>query len=221
MGERRILCFGDSLTWGWIPRAPPVPTERYPPHVRWPGVLAEHLGPGHSVVEEALSARTTTADDPTDPRLNASHYLPAALATHLPLDVVVIMLGTNDTKAYLRRTPLDIAVGASVLLDQVATSAGGVGTAYPAPKVLLVCPPPIGEPPDPWDAAVYEGSREKGLALPPLYRAAAAYAGAAFLDAGEVITTDGVDGVHLTEQSNTDLGAAVAREVQGLLTDDG
>ena len=219
MGERRILCFGDSLTWGWVPRSPPVPTERYGARVRWPGVLAEQLGPGRTVVEEALSGRTTTADDPTDPRLNASRYLPAALASHLPLDVVVILLGSNDTKAYLRRTPLDIAVGASVLLGQVAASAGGVGTSYPAPAALLVCPPPVGETPDPWFGAVFDGSREKGLALPPLYRAAAANAGAAYLDAGAVITTDGVDGVHLTEENNADLGAAVAAEVRALLAE--
>ena len=221
MSERTILCFGDSLTYGWIPASPPQPTGRFAPHVRWPGVLAQHLGAGHAVVEEGLSGRTTTADDPTDPRLNASTYLPATLASHLPLDVVVLMLGSNDTKAYLRREPLDIAVGISVLLGQIGACAGGVGTSYPAPRVLLVCPPVPAVSPDPWFGAIFDGSREKVLALPPLYRAVAAFSGAAFLDAGQVITTDGVDGVHLTEANNADLGAAIAEAVRALLAETG
>lgn len=219
MTTRTVLCFGDSLTWGWVPASPPTPTGRFAPDVRWPGVMAGRLGEGWDVVEEGLSGRTTTADDPTDPRLNGSLYLPAALASHLPLDLVVLMLGSNDTKAYLGRTPLDVAVGVSVLLGQVAACAGGVGTAYPAPQVLLVCPPPLGQTRDPWFGAIFDGAREKGLALPPLYRAAADQAGAAFFDAGSVISTDGVDGVHLTEQNNADLGRALAEQVVALLAD--
>lgn len=183
--------------------------------------MAGLLGDGWRVVEEGLSGRTTTTNDPTDPRLDGSGYLPAALASHLPLDLVVIMLGSNDTQAYLRRTPLDIAVGVSVLLGEVAASAGGVGTTYPAPKVLVVCPPPVGRPPHPWLAASFDGAREKGLVLPPPYRAAADAAGAAFFDAASVITTDGVDGVHLTEQSNATLGRALAEQVRALLPGEG
>jgi lysophospholipase L1-like esterase len=73
--------------------------------------------------------------------VNGAAQLPSCLASHLPLDLVILMLGTNDTKAYFRRTPLDIALGMSVLVTQVLTSAGGVGTAYPAPQVLVVARP--------------------------------------------------------------------------------
>lgn len=212
-----ILCFGDSLTWGWVPSDPVVPTVRHPAGTRWTGVLAERLGPGYRVVEEGLSGRTTTADDPLDPRLNGSAYLPAALASHLPVDLVVLMLGTNDTKAYFGRTPFDIAAGVAVLLGQVAASAGGVGTAYPAPQVLLVAPPPLGDVTDPWLAEVFAGGREKSARLAEHLRALAGYVGVPFFDAGSVISTDGVDGIHLTAQNNRDLGAALAREVQRVL----
>ncbi|SDQ07014.1 SGNH/GDSL hydrolase family protein [Quadrisphaera sp. DSM 44207] len=218
MATRNVLCFGDSLTWGWVPKDPPVPSERFGPDVRWTGVVARLLGDGYRVLEEGLSGRTTTADDPTDPRLNGSRHLPGALATHLPLDLVVLMLGTNDTKALLRRSPFEIATGVSVLLDQVAASAGGVGTAYPAPRVLVVCPPPLGDVADPWFREVFAGAREKTLALPALYRAVAGFSGASFFDAGSVISTDGVDGVHLTEQNNRDLGEALAPVVRDALS---
>lgn len=217
MSTRRILCFGDSLTWGWVPVADGMPTERYPRQQRWPGVLADRLGPDFTVLEEGLSARTTNADDPTDPRLNGSKYLPAALASHLPLDLVILMLGTNDTKAYFGRTPLDIALGMSVLVTQVLTSAGGVGTSYPAPQVLVVAPPPLPPMPHPWFQLIFEGSQEKSARLAHVYEAMASFVKVPFFDAGSVITTEGVDGLHFTEQNNRDLGEALAEQVTHIL----
>jgi len=102
--KRRILCYGDSLTWGWVPMDNAVPTHRYPFEQRWTGVMAAELGDGYEIVEEALSGRTTAVDDPTDPRLNGASYLPSALASHLPLDLVIILLGSNDTEVYFDRT---------------------------------------------------------------------------------------------------------------------
>lgn len=221
MTEKSVLCFGDSLTWGWVPKEPPVPSERFPRDVRWTGVLAATLGSGYRVLEEGLSGRTTTADDPTDPRLNGSRYLPAALATHLPLDLVILMLGTNDTKAALGRSAFDIATGMSVLVGQVQSCAGGVGTSYPAPRVLVVSPPPLAPVPDPWFELVFRGGQEKCAALAEMYRALAAFSGTAFFDAGSVISTDGVDGVHFSQQNNLDLGRALAGQVQTILGDDG
>ena len=217
MPQKTVMCFGDSLTWGWVPHDPPVPSERFPREVRWTGVLADRLGDDYRVVEEGLNGRTTTADDPTDLRLNGSRYLPAALASHLPLDLVILMLGTNDTKAYFGRTPFDIATGMSVLVGQVLTSAGGVGTAYPAPAVLVVAPPPLTAISDPWFAMVFGGGQEKSARLGEVYQRLASFLGVHFFDAGAVVTTDGVDGVHLSEQNNRDLGVALAAEVQRIV----
>ncbi|MDT5178861.1 MAG: hypothetical protein QOJ95_3059 [Mycobacterium sp.] len=217
MSDKTVLCFGDSLTWGWVPAAETAPTERFAPDVRWTGVLAENLGDGYSVIEEGLSARTTNVDDPTDPRLNGAAHLPITLASHLPLDLVVIMLGTNDTKAYFHRTPTDIAVGMSLLAGQVLGSAGGVGTIYPAPQVLVVAPPPLAAMPDPWFQRIFEGGREKSAALADTYHALSNFMKIPFFAAGSVISTDGSDGVHFTEQNNRDLGTALAAEVRRLL----
>ena len=214
-----ILCFGDSLTWGWVPVAEAVPTTRYAPEVRWTGVLAAELGEDYHVIEEGLSARTTSADDPTDPRLNGSTYLPSALASHLPLDLVIIMLGTNDTKSFLHRTPADIATGMSLLAGQVGASAGGVGTGYPAPKLLIMSPPPLAEKMGhPWFDVIFDGeSVEKSKQLAGLYRSLADFMKCEFFEAGSVISTDGVDGIHWTEQNNADLGKALAEKVRSVL----
>ncbi|AEG06473.1 hydrolase [Sinorhizobium meliloti] len=214
--KRSVLCFGDSLTWGWIPVKESSPTLRYPYEQRWTGAMAARLGDGYHIIEEGLSARTTSLDDPNDARLNGSTYLPMALASHLPLDLVIIMLGTNDTKSYFHRTPYEIANGMGKLVGQVLTCAGGVGTPYPAPKVLVVAPPPLAPMPDPWFEGMFGGGYEKSKELSGLYKALADFMKVEFFGAGDCISTDGIDGIHLSAETNIRLGHAIADKVAAL-----
>jgi len=130
---------------------------------------------------------------------------------------VIVMLGTNDTKSYFRRTPYEIANGMAKLVGQIAGSAGGVGTPYPAPKVLVVAPPQLTPMPHPFFQGMFEGGHEKTAALATQYRAMADFMKVAFFDAGSVISTDGCDGIHFTAQNNHDLGKALAAKVTDLL----
>lgn len=215
---KNILCYGDSLTWGWLPVAEGSPTYRYPYEQRWTGVMAQQLGEGHHIIEEGLSARTTSVDDPNDPRLNGANHLPMLLASHLPLDLVIIMLGTNDTKSYFKRTAYEIANGMGKLVGQVLTSAYGVGTPYPAPKVLVVAPPPLAQMSHPWFQGMFEGGHAKSRELAGLYAALADFMKVDFLNAGDHLTTDGVDGLHFTAENNTALGRAIAAKVGDILS---
>lgn len=218
--QKSILCFGDSLTWGWIPVEEGSPTRRYPYEQRWTGVMAAELGGSYQVIEEGLSARTTSADDPNDARLNGSAYLPAALASHLPLDLVILMLGTNDTKPYFNRGPYDIAFGMSKLVGQVLTVSGGVGTPYPAPKCLVVAPPPLAPIPHPFFQGMFGGGHEKTNQLAEQYRSMADFMKVDFLNAADFITTDGCDGIHFTVENNATLGKAIAAKVKGIFARD-
>jgi len=221
---KRILVFGDSNSWGWIPQATGVPSERYPPEQQWPRVMQGLLGNEYEVVVDALSGRTTDTPDPGAPMtgaaLNGSAYLPAAVAAQFPLDLVVIMVGTNDTKAVFKRSPFRIALGAGKLVDIVRSSGamfGGGWYSYPAPKVLLVAPPPLGK--QTVLGEVFEGDvgveRSKGLA--EAYRKIAEAAGVSFFDAGSVIQTDGSDGVHFSGETQRKLGEAVTEQVRAIL----
>lgn len=216
---QRILVFGDSLTWGWTPAEPVVPTERHAHADRWTTAMSNALGDGYEIVVEGLSGRTTNIDDPSDPKLNGADYLPAALASHEPLDLVIIMLGTNDTKTYLERTPLEIGLGAGELINIVHEAPGWDWTDYETPQVLLISPPPLGEAIGAMAAEIFEGSREKSMALPEIYSGIAAVAGEHFFDAGTVIETDGIDGIHFTAAANATLGEAVAGEVNKILAE--
>jgi lysophospholipase L1-like esterase len=181
--------------------------------------MAAELGPDYHIVEEGLSARTTSADDPNDPRLNGSNYLPTALASHLPLDLVILLLGTNDTKSYFHRTPYEIANGMAKLVGQVLTSAGGVGTPYLAPKVLVVAPPPLAPIPDLWFEGMFGGGSEKSRELARYYKALADFTKVEFLNAGDHVATDGCDGIHLTAETNIKLGQAIARKVHSIFAE--
>jgi lysophospholipase L1-like esterase len=210
---KSILCYGDSNTWGCIPLTGPDPARRFPPATRWPGVLRRELGDGYWVVEAGLSGRTTVWDDPLEPHRNGRKLLLPTLLTHQPLDLVIIMLGTNDLKHRMNASAAEIAQGAGVLVDIVAAS--GCGPGGRAPQTLLVCPAPIAEV-DPFDDA-FEGGTEKSRRLAGHFAATAEARSCAFLDAGAFIESSDVDGIHLDEPQHAALGVAIAEQVRLLL----
>jgi len=206
---RRVLCFGDSNTWGYDPAS----GGRFPREVRWTGVLARALGPGFEVIEEGLNGRTTVRDDPLEAHRNGMTYLLPCLESHAPLDLVVVMLGTNDLKARFGVSPREVAVGAGELVEVVSSSAAGPdGT---APRVLLVAPPPV-RPLGELDG-MFAGATAKSLALGAELARVARRLGCPFVDAGAVATIGELDGLHLEAAAHGALGLALAVEVRALL----
>ena len=215
---RRVLVYGDSNSWGWKPVEQGFPTTRYDAQERWPGVAQAVLGDGYQVIEESLSGRTTGLQDPSVPQiggagLDGSAYLPAAIASHLPLDLVVIMLGTNDLKAMFERSPQDVAGGIRTLIEQVKSMDRAAWTEYPAPKVMVIAPPPLVAT-EGFPAAVFAGGIEKSRQLAARYAEVAEEAGVEFFDGGAVTSADGVDGLHLTAAAHRKLGQAVAAKIR-------
>ena len=131
---KTVLCYGDSNTWGYIGGT----GERFAPDVRWPGVMQAALGSGYRVIEEGLNGRTTVWDDPIEGDKNGEAYLRPCLDTHAPIDLVILMLGTNDLKRRFSLPAIDIAAGAEKLVRIIQQSEAG--PEHAAPQVLLVCP---------------------------------------------------------------------------------
>ncbi len=203
-----ILCFGDSNTWGYVPGSDAL---RYPPNVRWPGVMKNELGGNYTIIEEALNGRTTVWDDPLKPNRCGKDHLPTALESHAPIDLVIIALGVNDLKHHFHLTAHDIAQGAGYLAEMVqASDAGPVERGRKtAPKVMLVCPArpvpaqyPFGHK---FDTAV--GRSE---AMPEAYREIAEQVDCLFGDANTVTDVSAIDGIHLDETGHAKLGKALA-----------
>ncbi|RQH09034.1 SGNH/GDSL hydrolase family protein [Paraburkholderia dinghuensis] len=207
MASRTLLCYGDSNTHGTKPLTQPGVFERFGPADRWPGVLQAVLGDDWSVIEEGLPGRTTVHDDPIQGQhKNGLNYLRACLESQLPVDIVVLMLGTNDLKTRFSVTPADIAASVSLLLETlVACHAGPGGT---TPHVLLVAPSPIDE--VGFLGEIFTGGAAKSRLLAPLYERVAVKFGSAFLDAGEIAAVSPTDGVHYEAEQHHRLGIVIA-----------
>jgi len=206
---KEILCYGDSNTWGYDP----VTKERFGRDERWTGILQNTLGPDYHIVEEGLSGRTTVWDDPIEGYKSGNTYLIPCLETHKPLDLVIIMLGTNDLKKRFSLSAYDVAGGAGVLVDIVNKSAAGrMGK---PPKALLLAPPPLGMITE--FAEMFEGGEQKSRNLSQHYRNIAQQYGCEFFDTSTVIRSSDVDGVHLEKKDHEALGKAVAQIVRKIL----
>ena len=210
---RTIVCFGDSNTHGTSPDW--TSPGRLPRDVRWPGVMRGALEAGFEVIEEGLNGRCTVWDTPIEPGRNGLTYLAPCLLSHKPVDLVIIMLGTNDVKAVYGRTAPDIACGVSALVDVArGTLCGPNGT---PPRVLLVAPVPVGEVTVFSEVWGFGASREASQHLADLYRVAAGISGVGFFDAGTVAQVSPLDGVHLDPAGHAALGAAMAEAVRAEL----
>jgi lysophospholipase L1-like esterase len=216
---KTILCFGDSNTWGYIPGTPGPLARRYAHNVRWTGVMAGLLGDQYRVVEQGLNGRTTVWDDPCSPDRNGSKHLPMLLDTHAPIDLIIIMLGTNDTKHYLGLNANDIALGASRLIQLVQQStAGPIETDAEAntPAILLVSPAHIVTAKNTFGHK-FDKAIEVSQGLAAAYKGIADELGCYFFDAATVATCPSIDGVHIDETGHANLGKALVEQVKTCL----
>lgn len=207
---RSLLLFGDSNTHGTMPLPDLGVSDRFDREERWPGRLRKML-PDWEVIEEGHPGRTTVHDDPVEgAHRNGLTVLPALLESHKPLDVVAIMLGTNDLKERFSVNATDIAHSLERLVRVILASGAGQGQG--APGVLLICPPPIIE--VGCLAGMFAGGASKSQGLAAEVRKAAARVGVPFLDAGEVVTVSPIDGIHYDVEANPALAAAVAAAIR-------
>ena len=210
--KKRIMCFGDSNTWG----ANPETGNRYADDVRWTGVLQRELGEDYQVIEEGYNGRTSIFDDVLEGRLGGIKYFGPCCDTQSPLDLIVLMLGTNDLKIRFGLTPRTIAFGFGRYVDalKITPMAGN------KPKVLLVSPILID--PSYKNHALFhdmfgEDATERSMALAEAYKDFADANGWEFLNAAEFAKASTVDGVHMAPADHSALGVAVARKVKSIL----
>lgn len=205
---RTVLCFGDSNTHGTPPATALGASGRYDRSTRWPALMAQHLGADWHVIEEGHPGRTTVHDDPIEgAHRNGLTVLPSMLESHKPIDVVVLMLGTNDLKGRFSVNPTDIALSLERLIGVIRSFACGPdGT---DPQILLVSPPPIVE--VGCLAEMFEGGAAKSHGLAAKIAAAATRTNVSFLDAGAHIVVSPIDGIHYDTKAHATLARVLAR----------
>lgn len=215
-----ILCFGDSNTWGCIGRwqESELPPYRYDADHRWPDVMQKELGDAYHVVTDALCGRTTIYTHRDEgPMYSAEPYLLPCMRSHSPLDLLIIMLGTNDIYNYPGLTPDNIGDGITKLVEMAQTSQWGRD--FKAPRILIMAPIEVKQAAPNGRQLVFEKfRREEGVSLsklfPAVYKKIAEEKGCGFLNAAEFGYPCDGDGIHMDEVGQVALGKAVAKWVK-------
>jgi len=209
--QKTILCFGDSNTWGASPEC----GVRYDRQTRWPGVLQRELGDGYYVIEEGLPGRNTVWDDPVEGGKNGLKQLLPLIHSHMPLDLLIILLGTNDFKNRFSVSALDI----SWSIGRLVKAARDSGNPFfgDAPEVLVICPPPLADMSQSPFKDILIGAEEKSRQLPAVLGTFCEENNIRLFNAGDVVQTSPVDGVHWEVGEHLKFGAAVAKKVLEIL----
>lgn len=224
--KKRVLIYGDSNTFGWITNADGT-FDRLPIGQTWAGKTAQLLGEDYEFIIEGLGGRTTNIDcDPNSGSgyipgagMNGAAYLPAALSSHMPLDLVVIMLGSNDLRKDHNRTAQDIAGGVDELVKIVKKAQWQKNTNFKSPQVLVLAPPKMDLQRSRYKA-MFEGSLEKSAQFAELFQKVAADNKAEFFDVATVVPfAEAADEIHLTAKNHNDLAHALAPKIKAIFND--
>lgn len=207
---KRILCYGDSYTWGYIPSSG---HERFPADIRWTGILQQKLGKDYEVIEEGLNSRTLNSDDQRDGKegRNGSTYLIPCLDTHDPIDLVILMLGTNELKDSFQTTNEQFA---SVVENYYVKTIQNRKSQFSdkTPKLLLISPPILDLTKE-YAQKRYSRSKELNEYLPVMYKQIAERNGCEFLSSSDFVTV-GSDGVHIDADNHRLLGEGIFNKIK-------
>lgn len=210
--KKHIVCFGDSNTHGYCA----LTGGRFDEDSRWTCLLGQYLGEDYLILEEGLSGRTTCFDDPIHEGLSGVDFIYPCLMSHEPVDLLIIMLGTNDTKEIFGASPACIALGLKRLIVKAKTAdCWKNGT----PQILIITPQNIAREyiHTPCAATMGRGCAEKSEGLAQEFRLMADAMGCGYLDANQLVTAkpNEVDYMHLSEAGHGQLAAGLANYILG------
>lgn len=209
---KNILAFGDSLTWGYDAAT----QTRHPLETRWPSVLANGLNMPVQMTAEGLNGRTTVFDDySAASERNGAKLLPSILATHEPLDLVIIMLGTNDMRPHICGNAAGSAAGIGRLISIVKTFPYKAN--HKVPEILVVSPPLAERGGDRFANHVMQGASSLSRQYADAYRLVADENDVPFFDAAKHVSPDPMDGFHLDQENTKKLGEALIPVVSEIL----
>lgn len=212
---KHIVCFGDSNTHGYCAEN----NGRFDETQRWTCLLQKGLGDDYLVLEEGLSGRTTCFTDPIHEGLNGLDYIYPCLMSHEPVDLLIIMLGTNDTKERFGSSAACIALGLKRLIAKAIATTDCWRDGKP--NILVVTPQNIGREYADTEVAqtMGRGCAKKSEGLAAQYEQIAQMMGCHYLDANQVVSAgpNQVDFMHLTEDGHRQLAQALLKIIPTIM----
>ncbi len=208
IAAKQIMIYGDSYVFGKIPGG-----DRYDSATRFTGVMQSYLGDGYEIIEEGLRGRNLSGENGFFPHRNGLTQFDGILGSHLPLDLVILFLGTNDCNSSRTSTPEEIVGEYTKYLRSLGWWSKHLG--FPKPAVAIIAPPPIDEPAShKWFKNIFNGSGPKIEALPALMKEFAAENKVFFFDSSKVVKVSPIDGIHLDIENNHKLGRALVQFIK-------
>ena len=210
---KHILVYSDSISWGIIPMS----RDRFAFDQRWPGILEinlNKLGKNVRVIEDCLNGRRTIYDDPIRPGRNGLIGLSQRIEVNSPLDLVILMLGTNDFQVNHEHVAQDAAKGMKLLIHAIRETVLEPGMLLP--RILIVAPPPILEPKG--DIAIkFKDGNKKCIGLAEAYEQLCLEEKCDFIDAGKITSSSLVDGVHFDLDQHHNFANAITKPILNLI----
>lgn len=204
-----VLCYGDSNTYGYDP----VTEGRYPLEKRWTTLLGEKLGGRYEVIPEGLNGRTTAYDRSDATWKNGSNSIISCIGSHKPVDIMTIMLGTNDCNAELGLSAEDIARGMETLIELSVEKSPEL-QGY-VPRIIVIVPPAIGDDYEnsPFANKLTPDSIRKSHDIGPLYEKIADKYCCDFINAAGSVEVSELDSEHLSEQGHAHLAELIFKKI--------
>lgn len=216
MKKKRIICFGDSNTWGYNPAT----GSRYDEETRWPMLLQEKLGSGYLVLEEGQNGRTIACPDPWEWGTKSGlDYILPMVESHAPFDLLIIMLGTNDLKTKFGLPAGDIAGSLQNMLIRTIPYLQ-YQCRMPEPKILIAAPPVLGEEVPEGNLSEFfdKNGVEKSRKLAYWYQLVAQQFGCSFVDTAEEVTgLSPIDHLHLSPEGHWHMASVMEKKVRQIL----
>ena len=208
---KNILCFGDSNTWGYDPAT----QTRFSKDIRWTGVLQQLLGSNYNVIEEGLNGRTTNVNEKQDhglgyfrPFRSAMDLLSVLIETNSPLDLIIVMLGTNDLKTNFNQSSEMIAKNMRLVCESIIDN-----DYFQSKPIILVSPTHINEEsPNLLDSFI--GTTQASQSFSNSYRKISDDLDLYFLDASESVKTNKIDGLHWDAMQHSDFANSLFNKIK-------
>lgn len=220
---KRILCYGDSNTYGyrpeWMRQNEKISCEcsRFDEKERWTMVLQKLLGQEYRIIEEGLPGRTTVYDDIISPFLNGKAMFLPVIMSQSPIDLVIVMLGTNDLKTSFFPSECTLQMAMEEFLKTIKNPY--IWENMKIPKILLISPPSLRDNMEqsPFYGIYSEESVRLSKKLGQIYEKVSLNYGCFFMNADDYVKTSDMDCIHMDVKNHNLLAQFVKEKIEKIL----
>lgn len=188
---KKILCFGDSNTFGYNPHN----GKRYNENFRWTGILKNLCNKNYEIIEAGCNNRSAFSNNPDGVQFTGYKVLPEYLKEFY--DTIIFAIGINDLQKFYNPTLEEFETGIENLIKKIRES-------LPKSNIIILSPSHITENilSSNFRFMFNETSIEKSKQITPIYEKIANKYNCKFLDLNKIVTPSEIDGLHYENEEH-------------------